>query len=346
MARKRRATMQDIAKAAGVSRTTVSFVLNEIADANIPENTRQRVLQVARDLDYTPNAIALNLARGKAMTVGLIVRQTAEQMSIDAFIGQVILGVMHVVEAEGYHLLIHAVDPTASGTQTYVELVRTRKVDGLLISSPLASDPEIKMLHDEGTPIVVHGAADLADVPSVDVDNVQGAYAAVKHRVDLGQRRIGHITNAPFNYTSSRDRCNGYRQALKDSGIAYDTSLVYEGAFTDDSGAAPMRALLDLPDPPTAVFIGSDMVALGAVGAIHARGLHIPNDISVIGFDDLTFSQYLQPPLTTIHLPPYDLGRLGGETLLSIISGTSPDAQRLLLPTEIRVRGTTAAYSK
>jgi DNA-binding LacI/PurR family transcriptional regulator len=342
VSRKRRATMQDIARVAGVSRTTVSFVLNDIPDANIPDVTRQRVLQVARELDYTPNAMALNLARGKAMTVGLIVRQTAEQLSIDAFLGQVILGVMRVIEAQGFHLIIHAVDASASGTETYVELVRTRKVDGLVISSPLANDPEIKLLHDEGTPIVVHGAADIPDVPSVDVDNVQGAYIAVKHLLDLGHRRIGHITNTSLRYTSSRDRLKGYRQALDDAGIAYDNSLVFEGEFTDLSGANAMHRLLDMPNPPTAVFIGSDLVALGAIGVVHERGLRIPDDISVIGFDDLMFSQYLQPPLTTMHLPPYDLGRRCGETVLSIIRGELPTSQRLLLPTEIRVRGSTA----
>jgi LacI family transcriptional regulator len=334
--------MQDIAKAAGVSRTAVSFVLNNTPDSNIPATTRQRILQIAHELNYTPNAIALNLARGKAMTIGLIVRQTAAQMSIDPFIDQLMFGITRVIEAHGYHLLIHAVDPSASGSQTYVELVRTRKVDALLITSPMANDPEIKMLRDEGTPIVVNGAPKLIDVPSVDVNNIEGAYTAVMHLLELGHRRIGHISNAPFTYTSSIDRLQGYRQALDEMDVAFDEALVHEGGFTHDSGAAPMRALLDLPAPPTAVFIGSDMVALGAIGAIHARGLRIPEDISIVGFDDLMFAQYLQPPLTTIHLSAYDLGWHGAEMLLTMLGGETPSPKRALLPTELCIRETTA----
>lgn len=341
MVKKRRARMEDVAQAAGVSRTAVSFVLNDIPNANIPDATRQRILQAARELDYTPNAQALNLVRGKTMMVALVVRQTSEQMSADAFLGELIRGTTRVIEAEDYHLVVHSVEPGAPNKSTYGQLVRTRKVDGLLIASPLVNDPEVKVLHDEGTPIVLNGAADFDDIPSVDVDNSQGAYTAVKHLIDLGHRRIGHISNAPFSYTSARDRLAGYRAALADAGIPYDAQIVYPGAFTDTSSYEPMQTMLDLPEPPTAVFIGSDLVALGALHAIHHRGLTIPDDISVIGFDDVLIGKYLQPPLTTIHLPAADLGAKAGEMILASIRGKTFPTLRALLPTELVIRQST-----
>jgi DNA-binding LacI/PurR family transcriptional regulator len=341
MSKRRRARMEDVAKAAGVSRTAVSFVLNDIPDANIPEATRQRILQAARELEYTPNAQALNLVTGKTMMVALIVRQTSEQMSADPFLGQIIRGITRVIEAEGYHLLVHSVEPGVPNKTTYGELVRTRKVDGLLIASPLINDPEVQVLHDEGTPIVLNGATDFNDIPSVDVDNIQGAHTAVRHLIELGHSRIGHISNAPFSYTSARDRLTGYQQALTEAGIDHDAQLIHAGAFTDTSSYAPMQTMLELPDPPTAVFIGSDLVALGAVQAIHNRGLHIPDDVSIIGFDDLLISKYLQPPLTTIHLPAFDLGQRLGEMILASIHGETFPTLRVLLPTELVIRQST-----
>lgn len=341
MVKKRRARMEDVAKAAGVSRTAVSFVLNNIPDSNIPEATRQRILKAAQELDYIPNISALNLATGKTMMIALIVRQTSEQMSADAFLGEFMRGTTRVIEAEDYHLLVHAVEPGAPNNSTYGQLVRTRKVDGLLITSPLVNDIEVQLLHDEGTPIVLNGAASFSDIPSVDVDNMQGAYTAVKHLIDLGHRRIGHISNAPFSYTSGRDRLSGYQAALNEAGIAYDDDLVHAGAFTDMSSYAPMERLIDLQDPPTAVFVGSDLVALGAVQAIHDRGMRIPDDISVIGFDNLLIGKYLQPPLTTIHLPAYDLGRRAGEMILASIRGETFQTLRELLPTELVIRQST-----
>ncbi len=337
--------MEDVAKAAGVSRTAVSFVLNNIPDANIPESTRQRILQAARDLDYVPNVQALNLATGKTLMVALIVRQTSTQMSADAFLGEFMRGTTRAIEVESYHLLVHAVEPDVPNNTTYGRLVRTGKVDGLLITSPLVNDKEVQLLHDEGTPIVLNGAADFSDIPSVDVDNVYGAYSAVKYMIDLGHRRIGHISNAPFSYTSSRDRLEGYQKALAEAGIECDNDLVHVGAFTDSSGYAPMRAMLDLDDPPTAVFIGSDMVALGAIQAIRTCGLTIPEDISVIGFDDVVIGKYLYPPLTTVHLPAYDLGQRAGQMILASIRGESFQPLRVLLPTELVVRQSTRSLS-
>jgi LacI family transcriptional regulator len=333
--------MSDVAKAAGVSRTTVSFVWNNTPHSNIPEATRRRVLQVVQELNYIPNIPATNLAKGKTMLIALVVRQTSEQMSADLYAGEFIRGLTSTIEAADYHLVIHAAEPNTE-ISTYGQLIRTRKVDGLLIASPLVNDPEVKLLHDEGTPIVLNGASDNPDIPSVDVNNAESAYTAVRYLLDLGHRRIGHISNAPFSYRSSWERLNGYRQALEDAGIAYDPALVREGAFTDASGCAPMLALLDLRERPTAVFIGSDAVAFGALEAIHSRGLRIPEDISIISFDDIPIIKYLRPPLTSIHLPAYDIGKRAGEMLLKILNGEQLESSRVSLPTELVIRGSTA----
>lgn len=332
--------MADVARIAGVSRTAVSFVLNDVPASNIPETTRERILQVARELNYVPNVQALNLVTGKTMMIALVVRQTSEQMSIDTFTGEFIRGVTAVVEQQDYHLVIHAAEP-ATQESTYGKLVRTRKVDGLLIASPLVNDPEVRQLHDEGTPIVLNGATEADDIPSVDVDNRQGAYAAVRHLIGLGHQRIGHISNAPFSYRSSSDRLAGYRQALEEAHLVYDERLVLAGQFTPSSGYKPMQTLLALSPPPSAVFIGSDTVALGAIEAVRERGYRIPDDISVIGFDDIIFSRYTDPPLTTVRVPAYKLGYSAGELILKIIQGERLPTKRIVLPTELVYRRST-----
>ncbi|MBZ0274793.1 MAG: LacI family transcriptional regulator [Anaerolineae bacterium] len=333
--------MADVAHLAGVSRTAVSFVLNNIPNANIPEATRQRILQAAQELHYVPSQRGLNLVIGKAMLVALIVRQSSEQMSADAFQGEFVRGVTSVIEPEGYHLLIHAAEPN-SPISTYGELVRTGKVDGLLIASPLIADPDVRLLHSEGTPLVLHGSQ-LGDIASVDVDNRQGAYTAVRHLIQLGHTRIGHISNAPFSYRSSRDRLDGYCEALREANIVCEDVLMQEGSFTASSGFTPMQRLLALPEPPTAVFVGSDVVGLGAIEAIRQRGLHVPGDISLVGFDDILLSRYLDPPLTTVHVPAYELGQEAGILLLTLIRGEMPPHLKVVLPTEMVVRRSTAS---
>jgi len=338
---KKRTTMEDVAKAAGVSRTTVSFVLNNIPNSNIADATRERVLQVARELDYAPNTQALNLVTGRTMMIALVVRKTTHQMASDAFLGAVIEGIMQAIEPHGYHLMIHAAQPDGVNS-TYRDLIRTRKADGLVISSPMVSDAEVRLLHDEGTPVVLQGASTMEGVASIDVDNEQGAYDAVRHLIELGHRRIGHISNAPFSYAASCERLNGYRKALAEAGIPFDRALVREGNFTAESGYEPMYALLDLEDRPTAVFIGSDEVALGALDAARQRGITAPDDLSVIGFDNLPVGRYLQPPLTTVHLPAFDLGREAGNMILALVRSEHLPRLKVSLPTRLILRGSTA----
>ncbi len=338
---KKRTTMKDVAEAAGVSRTAVSFVLNNIPDSNIPEVTRQRILQAATQLDYVPNTQALNLVTGRTMMIALIVRKTSEQLSIDTFLNEVVHGIMEAIEPRGYHLMIHAARPSRANS-SYRALVRMRKVDALLISSPLIDDPEIRRLHDDGTPIVLNGTSRDPDIAWVDIDNRAGARMAVQHLTELGHRRIGHISNAPFSYAASSERLAGYKQALATVGVTAEPALIQSGNFTDRSGFAPMLALLDLPEPPTAVFIGSDTVALGAIEAIHSRGLSIPEDISVIGFDNIPMGRYLNPPLTTVHLPAFDLGQHAGALLVRLTQGEEVPSRQVSLPTELVIRRSTA----
>src|SRR5690606_2058995 len=248
---------------------------------------------------------------------------------------------MQAIEPHGYHLMIHAAQPDGVNS-TYRDLIRTRKADGLVISSPMVSDAEVRLLHDEGTPVVLQGASTMEGVASIDVDNEQGAYDAVRHLIELGHRRIGHISNAPFSYAASCERLNGYRKALAEAGIPFDRALVREGNFTAESGYEPMYALRDLEDRPTAVFIGGDEVALGALDAARQRGITAPDDLSVIGFDNLPVGRYLQPPLTTVHLPAFDLGREAGNMILALVRSEHLPRLKVSLPTRLILRGSTA----
>jgi LacI family transcriptional regulator len=172
----------------------------------------------------------------------------------------------------------------------------------------------------------------------VDVDNINGARKAVEYLINLGHRRIGIITNAPPQYTASAHRLEGYRRALLKHGLPLEEELVRYGDFTEESGYAAMRELLDLASPPTAVFVASDLVAFGALAAIRERGLAIPQDMAVVGFDDVRLARYITPPLTTVRLPAYELGARAVEMLIKMVEGEELVETQVLLPTELVIR--------
>jgi DNA-binding LacI/PurR family transcriptional regulator len=201
-------------------------------------------------------------------------------------------------------------------------------------------DPVIPRLVAEGFPIVLQGSLPDVDSPSVDVDNVAGARLATEHLLELGHRTIGCITNAPLAYTAARERLDGYRAALRAASIDPDDRLVVEGEFDASSGRQAMTALLGSA-PVTAVFVASDVVALGAYSALHDAGLRCPDDVSIVGFDDIPLAGFFDPPLTTIRVPAHDLGLAAGSALLDRIAGR-PVPARTLLPTQLIVRSSTA----
>lgn len=333
---KRRSTSFDVAKLAGVSRTTVSFVLNNVMDISISEITRQRVLDAAKKLHYHPNVAGKKLVSGKSDTVGLVLCQSPEQIFADAFLPQVILGVEQAAMHQGFHVLLKPIDPNDAGG--YTSLIRENHVDGILLSGPRQDDRALIELYEEGVPVMLMGQMPSTRLPFVDVNATAGAEAAVQHLISLGHQRIGMITNAPLNYTSAQQRRAGYCQALESAGLAVDPSLIHEGNYTPASGFAAMKELLKVTPRITAVFVASDVVAIGAMLAIKRARLHIPRSIAIVGFDDIPLAEFFDPPLTTVHLPAYGLGLAAGERLIRLIQGEGLNENSLLLESNLITR--------
>ncbi len=329
----RRPRSQDVAARAGVSRTTVSFVLNDRPGASISAGTRARVLAAAAELGYQPHEAARGLAVGRTHTLGLVLGQSTEQMAEDALLSETLRGLSTAARAEHFRVLV---EPHTAGNGSYGDLLRSSRTDGLVVSGPRTDDAELRDLVGAGAPVVIQGSLPGTAVPSIDVDNVAAARLAVEHLIKLGHHRIACITNAPVTYTAAADRLAGYREALEAAGIDFDPALVAEAAFDAASGRRQMSALLARAEM-TAVFVASDVVAFGALAAIREAGLRVPDDISVVGFDDIPLAPYFDPPLTTVRLPAFELGRAAGAALIDRVHGREVNA-RTVLPTELVIR--------
>ena len=338
---RRQAKSQDVARLAGVSRTTVSFVLNNVPGVKITEETRQRVLEAARELDYYPTAAARTLASGKTQRIGLVLGEGQKRLSADAFLPTFLQGVTASVHRRGYLLVLQMAEDVPSH-EAYVRLIREQQVDGLILSGPRSDDPLLTELAGDQFPLILHGRLTGCKLPCVDVDNKASAYKAVTHLIGLGHRRIGFISNAPLSYAGAQDRFAGYRQALTEHDLPVTDSLVRTAAFLPKTGKAAAEALLDLPERPTAIFAASDVVAIGVMSALQAAGLSIPDDVAVVGFDDIFLAAHTQPPLTTIRVPAYGLGWTAAEVLISLIEGDE-EVSAVTLETELVIRDSCGA---
>jgi LacI family transcriptional regulator len=326
-----------VAALAGVSRTTVSFVLNERTEMKIAAETRRRVLDAARRLGYQPHLAARQLAGGTSQTIGLVLRQTPEQVAGDALLAESLHGLASAAREADHRVLVESLAP---GEGRYADLVRSGRTDGLVVSGPRSDDEELGELVREGFPIVVQGTLPGLEAPSVDVDNTAGAAVAVGHLLGLGHRRIACVTNAPLVYTAAAARLAGYASALEGAGIAVDPCLVAEGDFDAASGH---RAIVTILARATfdAVFVASDVVALGVLAGLREHGLRVPRDVSVTSFDDIPLAAFVDPPLTTMRLPARNLGFTAGSVLFDRIAGR-PVADRTVLPMELILRSSTA----
>jgi LacI family transcriptional regulator len=332
---RRQARSQDVAELAGVSRTTVSFVLNDVPGVKISEETRQRVLQAARELNYYPTAAARTLASGKTKRIGLVLGEGKTRLSADAFLPAFLQGITSSVHQRGYLLVLQMAEDVPSH-EAYTRLIREQQVDGLILSGPRSDDPLLEVLAEDEFPLILHGHLNGCAMPCVDVDNQAGGYQAATHLIGLGHRRIGFISNAPLSYAGAQARCAGYMQALAEHDLPQDEELIRTATFLPEAGQKAARELLALPERPTAIFAASDVVAIGAMAAIQASGLAIPEDVAVVGFDDIFLAAHTQPPLTTIRVPAYGLGWTAAEILISMIEGE--EVSSVTLETELVIR--------
>jgi LacI family transcriptional regulator len=332
----RKTSIADVAKLAGVSRTTVSYVLNNVTEVHISEATRQRVMDAAHQLDYHPNAMARSLARQQSLTLALILRASPSRLSADAFLPAVIYGITSVTSHAGFKLLIDAAEDTAQ-PNSYINLARQAHTDGIILAGSFGDDEALRQLNAEQFPVALWGQHPDIDLPSVDVDNVSAAQSAVEHLIRLGHRRIACITNAPLPSPESNARLRGYRTALQAHQLPVDESLIAFGDYQERSGFEAMRSLLSLPERPTAVFVASDEVAWGALRAARWAGVRVPQDLAVVGFDDIHLSEYMVPALTTVRVPAREIGVTLARMVLAMVqTGQRPPS--VLLETELVVR--------
>jgi DNA-binding LacI/PurR family transcriptional regulator len=328
-------TIRDVAEYAGVGVGTVSRVLND--NPSVSDATRQKVLAAIESLDYTPNPIARRLSLRKTLAIAVIV----PFFTRPAFTER-LRGVEYALADSEYDLILFNVETTTKRDTYFNDVPRRERFDGLLIVSLSPRNGDVEHLLQAGVPTVLIDARH-PHLSRVVIDDVAGGRLATQHLIELGHRKIGFVGDQldnPFNFISSRDRYEGYRQALAEASITFRAQHHRQ----EEHGREPARQmasdLLATSDPPTAIVAASDTQAFGVLEAARDAGLSVPGDLSVIGYDDIEIAEYLG--LTTIRQPLFALGVEGVELLLDSIANPPPAPRRVLLPVELVVRGTTA----
>ncbi|MGC9002131.1 MAG: LacI family DNA-binding transcriptional regulator [Dictyoglomus sp.] len=334
MTKKKKApTSWDVARLAGVSRSTVSFVLNNTPGIKISEETRRRVLEAVKALDYKPNAIARSLAKQKTEAIAFFVLDIANPV-----FPNMARGIEDVARQNGYTLSLCNTDGKTLREVRYMNIMLERRVDGI-IAGALSNEEVSKIAHKKNIPLVILEHPRLPEHDVVYADNVKGSYEAVMHFVELGHKRIAHITINPESIIV-QERIEGYKKALEDAGIPFDDNLLKIFYDKVDEEKA-INELFSLPDPPTAIFTFSDFMAIQVMKILIRRGYRIPEDVSVIGFDD-TLANLTIPALTTVSQPFYEMGAKAAEILIERLKNPNMPIQHIKLPTKLVIRESTA----
>ena len=338
-------TIKDVARVAGVSPSTVSRVL--AGHPNISPKTHDKVRRVLRDLNYHPHAGARSLVTGSSRTIGLITARPTTETFASHFFPEVIRGIGSVLEAEGYNLVLSTSHGERDQRDACLQMLRSRQADGVILTVSRLGDELIDALVSEGRHFVLigrpadkEGRLSHPAVPFVNNDNVAAAASAVEHLVSRGHRRIGFITG-PTHWVYSYDRCQGYRMGLEEAGIPFDADLVLKGYVTQEDGSRAVERLLALPEPPTAVLAMDDILALGVLETAIRRGLRVPADLAIAGFNASAITSWTRPQLTTIRVPIYDLGTMAARMLVGLLHGIPSRPHQVILPSQIIAREST-----
>lgn len=321
-------TIIDVARESGVSYSTVSRVLNGFE--HVKDSTRERVLEAANTLGYVANLQARSLAGGKTNIIGILVPGLD-----NGYISEIVRGVNEESFAQSYNMMLYTTHRFQGKESTYAKSVVSGLSDGLLLVVPITQASYLDVLQEQNFPYVLVDQNDNTGKSHVvDSTNWQGAYDAVTYLIKLGHRKIVHLTGLP-GLQSAVDRLAGYKAALQDHGIEVRNDYIVEGNFMQSQGYAKTQEIITMSDRPTALFAANDLSALGAIEAARDHGLSIPNDISIIGFDNISQGLITYPKLTTIHQSLAEMGRIAVQLLLEQINNPDYQPQRVTLPTHL-----------
>lgn len=321
-------TIKDIARHAGVSVTTVSRVLNKKPDVN--QETRSRVLSAIETLGYSPSSVARGLVLKRSNIIGFIVPDITNPS-----FPELARGIVVRAKHYGYRVMFFDTNHDNAVEKEAIGLLRSKQVDGIILSFNEANREELEKLKLERFPVVqIYRKSSTSVITTVALDNITSGAAGTAYLIERGHRRIGHISTGDGTQ-SGKERKIGYRRALEAAGIPYRDELVQTGTNSAESGTLSMQNLLDLPEPPTAVFVSHDLMAAGAYDAVYQRGLRIPDDISLVGHDNIEISRLLQPKLTTMDTFKFDLGRTGVDLLIEEMAAERPANREVVCKTAI-----------
>ncbi len=330
-------TLKEVAKYAKVSITTVSRVMNE-ADKVNPE-TRERVQRVMRELDYQPNRVAqrLRTSKGQSKLLGLIIPDIQNQ-----FYSSIVRGVEDVAYGKDYAVILCNSDENPTKERFYLDVLQSESVDGVILPPIHQYSKVVEGLIESGVPVVCVDRKLVREaVDTVVVNNEKGGYLAVKHILDFGHKRIAILTSSS-QFSSFDERLTGYKNALKDHNIALDDELIKEGdPRSTESAYLFTKELLRLSNPPTAIFATNNLMTLGVLEAVHEEQLNVPDDISIVGFDDMPWARAISPPLTVIKQPGYEMGRRATELLFQRFEDPKREPVQIIMEPTLIIRKST-----
>jgi len=327
-------TIYDIAQAAGVSTATVSKVLNNTG--RISEKTRRNILRIIEEMDYQPSIVASALTGKKTHTIGLLLPDLA-----NPYFSEIARNIEDRGHDHGFSVIICSTDNKPEKVSHYISILRQKRVDGIIIATGVRDEKVLKELNRRDIPFaLIARELPMLAAHTVLVDDFMGGYLAASHLAEWGHRKIAIIAE-DLQLTSSKERVRGWRSALEEHGITCDEKWVVIGDFTVEGGKRAMHRLLDLPDRPTAVFACNDLLAIGSIQAARERGLSVPDDVSVVGFDNTILATIIDPPLTTVAQPIREIGRQVMDLLVREIEERKQVKQRVVLLPELIIRQST-----
>jgi LacI family repressor for deo operon, udp, cdd, tsx, nupC, and nupG len=322
--------MSDVAKLANVSPATVSRVLSN--PELVSKETRQKVLDVINQVNYKPHIVARQFRTKETKIILVVVPDITS-----AFFSKVLRGIEHVAVNNGYQVILGDTENDIEREKEYINLLLQKQADGMVLLTARLNKTNLEEISEHFPMVLACEYMDGLNVPTVSIDNISSARKATEHLIKLGHTKIAHITG-PINVILSRDRMRGYQQAMMSHELDIDSAYIQEGDFSFESGYNQTLKLLALENPPTAVFAFNDEMAMGAIKAAKDSGLKAPEDLAVVGFDNVKMSSVIEPNLTTINQPKYEIGKKAMELLLKIINGESINKKKFVMKDELIIR--------